>query len=73
MNRVRSWDVMGRRHLALWSVAPISAGVTIAVMVWAPHGTRTLEAAFLAAAVAGVAWLNAARVGRWAHRMIGPH
>lgn len=65
MNRVRCWDVMGRRRLALWLVAPVSAGVTIAVMIWAPHWTRALEAAFLVAAVVGVAWLFAPRVGQW--------
>lgn len=65
MNLARSWDVMGRRQLALWLVAPVSAGVTIAVMIWAPHWARTLETAFLVAAVAGVAWLFAPRVGQW--------
>lgn len=72
MNRVWSWDVMGSRHLALWSVAPASAGVTIVVMIWAPHWTRVFEAAFLVAAVVGVAWLHASRVGRWARRSLGP-
>lgn len=64
MNRAWSWSVMGRRRLALWLVAPVSAGVTIAVMIWAPRWTRSLEAAFLVAAVAGVAWLFAPRLGQ---------
>lgn len=72
MNRARLWDVMGRRQLALWSVGPVSAGATIAVMIWVPHWTRALEAAFLVVAVVGVAWLYAPRVGHWARRTLGP-
>lgn len=72
MTRLLSWDAMGRRQLALWSVAAVSAAATIAVFTWAPHWSRVLEAAFLVAAIAGVASLYAPWVGHWARRTLGP-
>lgn len=71
MTRLLSWDAMGRRQLALWSVAAVSAAATIAVFTWAPHWSRVLEAAFLVAAIAGVARLIAPRAWQSARHTLG--